>query len=446
MKQHSMFTWNCQIVGETLFLSRVGSCRTSALTKPFFAKAAVESTHLQHKFISNKTESIRSEEEFPTSTVLKQETKHATSQQKNTMHMFFLMPRCSVSSASLILASRWSNNRASRSFFKSPVVQDFFQRHQPELPHQKKASKCGPRAVKNKIWRISLWFLYDFFFDRKTRKTHWTLLLAPGLSHIRRRKVTSPNGNARWRKVTSHGGKSHHFVTIPMAQRHPTENQKLTKSSCDIAHSEIFVDFRKKFAPNTNGTACAIAFFQILSIPDPNGTATITQTSLDNLFWQSQWHSDCYTDFFWQFLLTIPMAQRLLHRLLLAISFDNPNGTATVTQTSFGNFFWQSQWHSDCYTDFFWQFLLTIPMAQRLLHRLLLAICRAQILLSSVWQRPPQRPNMATETRFDEEDLCRKFSCYSVTAIFFTFIPGPKTGNANESSKATQYCAQQQKW
>ena len=63
----------------------------------------------------------------------------------------------------------------------------------------------------------------------------------------------------------------------------------------------------------------------------------------------SQWHSDYYTDFFWQFLLTIPMAQRLLHRLLLAISFDNPNGTATVTQTSFGNLFWQSQWHRNCY-------------------------------------------------------------------------------------------------
>ena len=125
---------------------------------------------------------------------------------------------------------------------------------------------------------------------------------------------------------------------------------------------------------------------------NPNGTATVTQTSFGNFFWQSQWHSDCYTDFFWQFLLTIPMAQRLLHRLLLAIFltipmaqrllhrlllaifFDNPNGTATVTQTSFGNLFWQSQWHSNCYTDFFWQFLLTIPMAQQLLHRLLLAI------------------------------------------------------------------------
>ena len=111
-----------------------------------------------------------------------------------------------------------------------------------------------------------------------------------------------------------------------------------------------------------------------ISFDNPNGTATVTQTSFGNFFWQSQWHSDCYTDFFWQFRLTIPMAQRLLHRLLLAIFFDNPSGTATVTQTSFGNFFWQSQWHSDCYTDFFWQFLLTIPMAQRLLHRLLLAI------------------------------------------------------------------------
>ena len=87
----------------------------------------------------------------------------------------------------------------------------------------------------------------------------YTLTLqAPGLSHITRRKVTSPNGIARWRKVTSHGGKSHHFATIPMAQRHSTENRKVTKSSRDIAHSEIFVDFRKKFASNTNGTACAI--------------------------------------------------------------------------------------------------------------------------------------------------------------------------------------------
>ena len=73
-----------------------------------------------------------------------------------------------------------------------------------------------------------------------------------------RRKVTSPNVIARWRKVTSHGGKSHHFVTIPMAQRHPTENRKVTKSSRDIAHREIFVDFWKKFASNTTGTACAI--------------------------------------------------------------------------------------------------------------------------------------------------------------------------------------------
>ena len=33
------------------------------------------------------------------------------------------------------------------------------------------------------------------------------------------------------------------------------------------------------------------------------------------------------------------MAQRLLHRLLLTIFFDNPNGTATITQTSFHNLF-----------------------------------------------------------------------------------------------------------
>ena len=73
------------------------------------------------------------------------------------------------------------------------------------------------------------------------------------------------------------------------------------------------------------------------------------------------------------------MAQRLLHRVLLTIFFDNPNCTATITQTSFPMaqrllhrllftiFFWQSQWHSDYYTDFFWQSFLTIPMAQNMI-------------------------------------------------------------------------------
>ena len=69
------------------------------------------------------------------------------------------------------------------------------------------------------------------------------------------------------------------------------------------------------------------------------------------------------------------MAQRLLHRVLLTIFFDDPNGTATVTQTSFGNFFWQSQWHSNCYTDFFWQFLLTIPMALRTMRKCYMNYC-----------------------------------------------------------------------
>ena len=178
------------------------------------------------------------------------------------------------------------------------------------------------------------------------------------------------------------------FLTIPMAQR--LLHRLLLAISFD----------------NPNGTATVTQtslgkhrLLLAISFDNPNGTATVTQTSFGNFVWQSQWHSDCYTDFFWQSFLTIPVAQQLLHRLLLAISFDNPNGTATVTQTSFGNFFWQSQWHSncytdffgqtqtsfgnffwqsqwhsDCYTDFFWQFRLTIPMAQRLLHRLLLAI------------------------------------------------------------------------
>ena len=91
------------------------------------------------------------------------------------------------------------------------------------------------RKSRNRIWRAcDMWYSYQLKIQT---------LRAPGLSHITRRKVTSPNGIARWRKVTSHGGKSHHFATIPMAQRHSTENRKVTKSSRDTAHSEIFVDY-----------------------------------------------------------------------------------------------------------------------------------------------------------------------------------------------------------
>ena len=35
----------------------------------------------------------------------------------------------------------------------------------------------------------------------------------------------------------------------------------------------------------------------------------------------------------------IPMAQRLLDRFLLTISFDKPNGAATIAQTYFDNIF-----------------------------------------------------------------------------------------------------------
>ena len=125
-------------------------------------------------------------------------------------------------------------------------------------------------------------------------------------------------------------------------------------------------------------------------------------------FWQSQWHSDYYTDFFWQSFLTIPMAQRLLHRLLLAISFDNPNGTATVTQTSFGNFFWQSQWHSDCYTDFLWQ-------SAEL--RFSYQVCGKGRPSDQTW-----RPRLVSMKK-----TCAGNSHATLSPHFFTFIPGPKT-------------------
>ena len=156
--------------------------------------------------------------------------------------------------------------------------------------------------------------------------------------------------------------------------------------------------------------------FSWQSFDNPNGTGTVTQTSFGNFFWQSQWHSDCYTDFFWQFLLTIPMAQRLLHRLLLSIFFDNPNGTATVAQTSFSNFVWQSQWHSDCYTDFFCQSSFDNPNGTATVTQTSFGnFFWAQILQwhnDCVAQTSFATNFLATETRFNgTEDLLQETSC-----------------------------------
>ena len=195
-------------------------------------------------------------------------------------------------------------------------------------------------------------------------------------------------------------------------------------------HSDCYTDFFWQFLLTIPMAQRLLhRLLLAISFDNPNGTATVTQTSFGNLFWQSQWHSNCYTDFFWQFLLTIPMAQRLLHRLLLAISFDNPNGTATVTQTSFGNLFWQSQWHSDCYTDFFWQFLLTIPMAQRLLHRLLLAISFDN----------PNGTATVTQTSFD--NLFRQSQWHSdcYTDFFWQSQQSTSQWNASDPER-TQKC------
>ena len=52
--------------------------------------------------------------------------------------------------------------------------------------------------------------------------------------------------NCEMGEVTSYSGKSHHFVTIPQAQRHLTENRKVSQFSRDIAHSEIYHDFYKQ--------------------------------------------------------------------------------------------------------------------------------------------------------------------------------------------------------
>ena len=158
------------------------------------------------------------------------------------------------------------------------------------------------------------------------------------------------------------GGKSHHTAGSHIISGQPhchsgiqqkTEKiLKVAKFSRDIGHTEICEDFMKKFATNTNGTVCATKSFSKFS---------------------ASW---------------IPMAQRLLHRFLLTISFDKPNGTATIAQTYFDNIFWhfdtlngtdwhsmchivfwcfcwkpwylKSKWHNDNYIDFLRQTFLTI--------------------------------------------------------------------------------------
>ena len=177
---------------------------------------------------------------------------------------------------------------------------------------------------------------------------------------------------------------------------------------------------------------------------------------------ESQWHSDSYTDFFWQFLLTSPMAQRLLHRLILTIFFDifdTLNGT---------------DWHSMCHIVF-WCFLLKalvtqIQMAQRQLHWLLATNFFDNHVCGIVWQCLPQRPNKATETRFDEEDLYRKFyeilmhkakakmihellpDMKKVIKILFLWVHRLITKaqrmqmNMQKQQSTSKYCAQQQNW
>jgi len=69
-----------------------------------------------------------------------------------------------------------------------------------------------------------------------------------------------------------------------VAQRHPTENQEVTKSSRDIAHSEIFQEeIRIEYEWHS---VSHIAFVQIFSIPNPNGTASIAQTSF--VLWEHE--------------------------------------------------------------------------------------------------------------------------------------------------------------
>ena len=188
------------------------------------------------------------------------------------------------------------------------------------------------------------------------------------------------------------------------------------------------------------------------------------------------------------------MAQQLLHRLLLTISFDNPNGTATVTQTSFGNFFWQSQWHSDSYTDFFWQSFLTIPMAQHVpysfcwlpLHlnsswhcndessknanesakatkvlrttaKMIHELLPNMIKVIKIWQGHKVSTKKTTSANTSAKPTKHYAQCENATWIIAGYEKKHQntvgtqadykgTKNANESSKATKYCAQQQKW
>ncbi len=141
-----------------------------------------------------------------------------------------------------------------------------------------------------------------------------------------------------------------------MEQRHPTENGKVTKFSRDIAHTELFDDLYKQVCNEYQWHSVYHIAFEKLQHPGP------------------QWHSDCYIVFFWQLFSAIPKALRVSYSLcwkslqlesqwyseyyrdfFCQTLFDNPNVTATITWSDFGKSF------------------LTIPMAQRLLHGLILA-------------------------------------------------------------------------
>ena len=170
MKQHSIFTWNCQIVEETLFLSRVGSCPTSALTKPFFAKTAVESTHLQHKFISNKLNQLDLKNNSPHPPFWNKKLNMPLHNKKhNCTCVFFnaaVFRFISFSHPGLEMIQQ----EGQQIVFQFACRARFLSASPTRITPAKKGIKMWPKSGETQNLKD---LFNDFFFGRKT---HWTLL------------------------------------------------------------------------------------------------------------------------------------------------------------------------------------------------------------------------------------------------------------------------------
>ena len=121
-----------------------------------------------------------------------------------------------------------------------------------------------------------------------------------------------------------------HFLGLSMAQRHPTENRKVTKSSRDIAHSEILDDLGRSLHRIPMAQRVPYSF-------------RWKPLCLESLCLESRWRSEYYIEFscqtfFWQSQLAqrVPSSfwKPLYLQCFLATVYP-PQRPNTATETRF---------------------------------------------------------------------------------------------------------------